>query len=255
MAYDNLFKFAVGTVVAGGLLTVNAMAHATVLEYEFALSNGAQSAQATFTFSDESGSNTLDIVLTNTMTTNDGPQWLTGLFFDIAGSPDLTNASVSGDMITLDSAGNQTPFTDESPDEFWGFQQEFSAGDLPFGEQQYGLGAAGFDVFGPSDVISGSFHSLNGPPGGVLADIPDLDVPNGFANPNRPFFLGDVHFSFDLPDAFDIHDASVDNVAFVFGSDFGEIVLVPVPPAVALGAFGLISLAAVGVRRKFKNTA
>ena len=59
--------------------------HAGEVTIDFALSNGTQSGAASFIFSDAGPTPTLDIVLTNTMTTNGGPNWMTGAFFNIGG--------------------------------------------------------------------------------------------------------------------------------------------------------------------------
>ena len=129
-------------------------ANAAEVSFDFAHDNGTQSASANFTFADGAGAlgnlTSLTITLSNTMTTNplqgNGPNWLTGLFFNIAGSPTLSYQSVNGNMITLDGT-TQSPFTDYTPDQFWSYRDNLT-GELPFGDQQYGLGAAGFDLFG-----------------------------------------------------------------------------------------------------------
>src|SRR5688572_21448591 len=88
-------------------------------------SNGVQSASASFAFSNSGGQNRLDITLTNTMTTNGGPQWLTGLFFDIAGAPELTNADAVGSMISLNGT-TQTPYNTVTASHFWAFRDDLS---------------------------------------------------------------------------------------------------------------------------------
>ena len=138
-------------VVAAALVTALAgNVYADELSFNFALSNGTQSASADFTFSDAgSGPVTLNIVLTNTMTTNAGPNWLTGLFFNLAGSPTLTYQGLSPlpppeewRMITLEGT-TQTVYDAADPDNFWAYRQDPDLpGELPFGDQQYGLGAA-----------------------------------------------------------------------------------------------------------------
>ncbi len=229
-------------------------AYADELSFNFALSNGTQSASADFTFSAENALApvTLSIVLTNTMTTNDGPNWLTGLFFNLAGSPMLDYKSTDGHMITLEGTTQSDFFYDLGktmpgrPADFWAYrgtdQNEFFPGELPFGDQQYGLGAAGFDVFGLSDILGDPPNFIlpqpAGSDGGILADIDGLSVPEG--HEGRPFVLGPLEFIFDLPDDFLLSEVDVGDVAFVFGTGFEEVVLIPLPLPVAMAGAGLM---------------
>ena len=229
-------------------------ANADELSFNFALSNGTQSASADFTFSADNALApvTLSIVLTNTMTTNGGPNWLTGLFFDLAGSPTLDYKSTDGQMITLDGTTQSDFFYDVGktmpgqPADFWAYrgtdQNEFFPGELPFGDQQYGLGAAGLDVFGLSDILGDPppfiLPQPAGTDGGILADIDGLSVPGG--HEGRPFVLGSLEFIFDLPDDFLLSQAGVSDIAFIFGTGFDEVVLIPLPLPVAMAGAGLM---------------
>jgi hypothetical protein len=232
-------------------------AEANVLN--FSKSNGTHSASATFAFSNNGGQKQLNITLTNTMTTNSGPNWLTGLFFDIAGAPTLNTNAVTGDLITLNGT-TQTAYNAHTPAQMWAFRDDI---DGALSGQQYGLGACGFGVFGPSDMIQpgGPHPQPNGTPGGILADIAGLSVPPG--HQGKPFALGSLSFTFLLDNSFDVNNASVDNVAFVFGSSFGEVVLngdgppppppvVPVPMALPMAVAGLAGVA-IYRRRATKN--
>ena len=172
---------------------IGGLAHADTLSFSEGLSNGTQSATASFTFDDTA--NTLSVVLKNTMTTNGGPQWLTGLFWNVTGADGLSitpasvaNDRVDGDMITL-SGTTQIPYTDVDVGHFWAYRDDLSSGDYgsfldsAFGgtTRQYGLGSAGFDVFGQSDILNfdlgGPTPQPNGTDGGILADIVGLQSP------------------------------------------------------------------------------
>jgi hypothetical protein len=231
------------------------------------LADGTHSATATFVFNDDGPTTTLDILLVNTMSvTGEGtnPQWLQGLFFDIAGSPVLSYLGLGGDgsdayndMVIVHDGGmgpdTYTAYNTVSVDHFWALDQNISGGLLPFGSQQYGLGAAGFGVFSSTEVLNlqagGPLPQLDGSDGGILSgDLlanGTLDLPGGHTE--REMVDGGIWLSFDLGD-YDVEDASVDNVNFVFGTSFGEVVLIPVPAALPLGLAGLVGLV-VGRRR------
>lgn len=236
--------FAVATTLS---LFAGISANADEVSFDFALDNGVQSASANFTFADGAGLgdlSTLTITLTNTMTTNGGPNWLTGLFFDMAGSPALSYQSVNGNMITLDGT-NQSIYNDATPDHFWAYRDDLS-GMLPFGDQQYGLGSAGFGIFGQSDILNwdpnGPQPQPDGTDGGILADIGGLSVPNG--HEGKPFVLGSLQLTFYLPEGFSLDNADVNDVAFVFGTGFEEVVLIPLPLPLAMAAagFGIVAV-------------
>ena len=146
-------------------------------------------------------------------------------------------------MITLDGT-TQSPFTDYDPDQFWAYRDNLT-GELPFGDQQYGLGAAGFDIFGDLDMLApgGPEPQPNGADGGILADIDGLMVPDG--HETTPFVLGSLQLTFWLPEGFDLASADVSDVAFVFGTGFDEIILViplPLPLAMAAAGFGIVAV-------------
>ena len=221
-------------------------AYADELSFDFALSNGTQSASANFTFSSDNALApvTLRIELTNTMTSNGGPNWLTGLFFNLAESPTMTFDSLSAPlgMITLEGT-TPTEYTAALPGHFWAFRQDDDLpGDLPLGDQEYGLGSSGLDIFGPSDVFNldpdGPLPQPGGSDGGILADIVGLQVPAG--HEGRPFVLGSLVFEFLLEDGFVLSQAGVSDVGFLFGTGFEEVYLIPLPLPVAMAGAGLM---------------
>ena len=233
--------------VAAVLTALAGNAYADELSFEFALSNGTQSASANFTF--DAGARTLTISLTNTMTSNDGPNWLTGLFFNLAGvDTPIAPSAANGQMITLEGPDEHYPYQHQHPNagnpaNFWAYRNDLS-GELPFGDQQYGLGAAGLDIFGLQDMINypnipgDILPQPAGSDGGILANIGGLSVPEG--HEGRPFVLGSLLFEFLLPEGFVLAQAGVGNIAFIFGTGFEETVLIPLPLPIAMAAAGLM---------------
>lgn len=257
-------------------LTSLALAGATdasELTLTSSLDNGIQAATAYFTFNDDGATTTLSIMLINDMTvTGDGtnPQWLQGLFFNLVGAPTLTYTGLGGDstdayndmVILQPGATDSDPdsisaYTDYTVDHFWGLRQDLSAGDLPFGSQQYGLGAAGFGIFSESDVLNfqvgGPVPQLDGSDGGILSGTMlssgSINLPDGHTD--REMVDGGIWLTFDLG-AYTFDENSLSDIAFVFGTSFSEIVLVPVPLALPVGLIGLAGMI-VG-RKRLRRT-
>ena len=76
-----------------------------------------------------------------------------------------------------------------------------------------------------------------GTDGGIVPSFVGVTVPPGHFG--RPFALGSLTFHFDLDMEFNFANASVENVSFVFGTGFDEVVLTPLPAALPMGLFGL----------------
>ena len=242
-------------------------AQAGTLMFSQSLTNGAQSASVLFVFDDSTDK--LTITLTNTMSTNGGPQWLTGLFWNLTGADGFTIAPhaadpelrVEGDLITL-SGTTQTDYGIAEEGHFWAYRDDISDYgsflDTAFGgtTRAYGLGAAGFsaagfDMFSQSNILNFQDNPApqpDGADGGILADIGILEVPGG--HEGKPFALGSLTYLFDLTgfDAIADSGLAVVDVAFVFGTGFDETVLIPLPPAVWAGAIGLVGV--VALRRR-----
>jgi hypothetical protein len=154
--------------------------------------------------------------------------------------------------VLTDGGGNPdtaSAYNTVTVDHFWGLNQSISGGSLPFGDQQYGLGAAGFGVFAPSTILNlqagGPLPQPDGSDGGILSgdllDAGTIDIPSGHTD--RPMVDGGIWLTFDLGN-YDINQADelVSDVNFVFGTSFGEIVLIPVPMALPVGLAGLIGV-------------
>lgn len=223
------------------------------------------SARATFNFT----RGQLEITLTNTSTyapRSDGSRgpdsgnvsWLTGLFFNIEGGRITGGGSASGPMVWAERGGGFTPLdqTQADPGAFWAFRDNLTPSDFGGfadlfggGEQQYGLGAAGFDIFGPHDILEpeGNHPGENNPPagsgGGILPGVQGLELPNGHRD--RAYVDETIVFVFD----FEFFDDEVipvfSDVAFVWGTDLaqGLVVLIPLPAALPMGLAGLAGVA------------
>lgn len=253
--------------IGAGALSVVAICgptHAATVTITQTLDDGTHAATAIFIFDDSGATTTLSIQLINDMSvTGEGtnPQWLQGLFFDMAGSPTMSYLGLGGDgsddfndMIQLSPGATDTdpdPFvayTDVTVDHFWGLRQDIAGGELPFGTQQYGLAAAGFGVFSEDDVLNlqatGPLPQLDGSDGGILSatllDSGSINLPDGHT---REMVDGGIWLTFDLGD-YQFDESSISDVSFVFGTSFGEIVLVPVPLALPMGLAGLAGIAA-----------
>ena len=228
--------------------------------------NGATlEAQATFDLAGDF----LTITLTNIATSDeetgglDTPtNTLTGLFFDLNGSPTLTtvSATVAGGSSVI-QAGTCVPgpcvgATDMSGE--WGYSgsQDFSFTGGP--SAGYGIASPGYLTTGLSENI-GNFN--NGGAGPNLDDPTSLDGINfgivssaGTYNPNGGLAsdpLVQDSIVFVLSGASGLTMADVSNVSFQYGTSFGEpIVTVPVPTAVWLFGSGLLGLVGVARRRK-----
>ncbi len=274
-SHSSFFGIGRGGVALIAMLSANASFGATTT-ITTSLTNGTQAATVNFIFDDSGASTTLSIQLVNDMTaTGSGtnPQWLQGVFFDLVGSPEMSYIGMGGDgtddfndMIQLSPGATSgdpdtfTSYTDVTVDHFWGLRDDISGGELPFGDQQYGLGAAGFGVF-PSGSLNyqagGPDPQLDGSDGGIISanvlDNGTVNVPDGHT---REMVDGGIWLVFDLGD-YEFDEESVSDVTFVFGTDFGEVVLppgvaVPVPLALPLGLAGLVGL--IACRRRLEES-
>ncbi len=122
-------------LAGAAFVPLSGVAFADEVNFSTSLTNGTQSATALFTFDDTDGNGTLTVVLTNTMSTNGGPQWLTGLFWNLTGADGLNiaptgvaNDRVEGDMITL-SGTTQSAYNTADEGHFWAYRDDISSGD------------------------------------------------------------------------------------------------------------------------------
>lgn len=215
---------------------------------------GGFSAEAVFTY--DTVTNQLCIELSNAAVENTDPNWLTGLFWNMTGTDleksDYDASGVEGDMYTFPDGTNagKTAYTDHTADQFWAFKNNIDSNDIPFGDQSFGLGAAGFDVFSGADMLvaGGPHPQPDGVDGGIVADFPDLSI----SQKSTEFIQSSLLLKFTLTGYVgDGTDISIDDVWFQYGSGFGEEgfngMVIPLPAGGAMAGAGLLI---VGMRRR-----
>ncbi len=186
----------------------------------FSFSSGNAAASASFT---ASGS-LLTVTLTNvskadTLVPSDV---LTGLFFSIAGNPNLTAVAAtvpSGSYVFTTNGKTATTLGTTDVGNQWAYRSGISGAP---GGGTYGLGAAGFNIFGPHNLIeSGSAPSPGGVDYGVVS-AGDSNVTGNGGLQGRPLIDHSVQFTFTgLPVGTDLTTALSD-VVFQYGTSCSE---------------------------------
>lgn len=209
----------------------------------FTASQGNLAASATF---DTSGTD-LVVTLSNTSLVDvlAPANVLTGLFFDVSGSPlGLTPASA------VVPAGSMVLFGGTDPGGAVGGEWAYRAAlaGAPHGAA-YGISSSGFNLFGPPDVFPGT--NLNGPvsPNGLNYGITSVgDDPvtgNAAVTGGEPLIQYSVVFHLSgLPAGFD-PSAAISNVSFQYGTDLSEP-NIPAPGSLACLAAAVL----VAARRR-----
>lgn len=213
-----------------------------------------RSAKATFT----SSGAMLTVLLENTAAVQSAdPSWLlTGLFFNTGGAKLQALSATLPDGSSLLYAGSNSGVTDVSGE--WAHVSGRISG---FADADHGVGAAGFGIFGPHDVIGGS--NIAGPVNvggmdfGITAAADAAAVKqNKAVTGQNPLIRNAVLFTFAVDDlAFEVGDLS--HVAFQYGTSLSEPAyaatfaeyapdpgVVPVPSAAMAGVvmLGLLPL-------------
>jgi hypothetical protein len=225
-------------------------------------SAGGRSASADFTVS---GSN-LIVTLTNTSTADglvptDG---LTGVFFDLQGSPTLSvtgGSALLGPLSTVINPPSPGPATDPAPVGSVGSEWAFKGG-LSVGTRgAYGISSSGLGIFGPGDRFITTSGSLSGPddPDGIqyaittAGDDPTTD--NG--GYDVPLIKNSVVFTLTGFTG----SLSVSNVLFQYGTGLTEPTIpgtptpaVPEPATISMILSALLPLGVVGLRRLRRRT-
>ncbi len=191
------------------------------------MTNGTRAASATF---DVSGTN-LVVTLTNTSTFDSlvPVDLLTGVFFNLAGSPVLSHGAGSsavlgtGSSVLYPDSGSGTDAGSVVGGE-WALGQEFDANGLfqyaGFSNATYGLSSTGIGLFGPGDVFPGTNlsgpASPNGPQYGIVSAGDNPATANGGLS--TPIIKNAVVFTIPgLPPGFNPF-SSVSGVTFLYGT-------------------------------------
>jgi hypothetical protein len=215
----------------------------------FDVAGGSHSASAIFSLAGQ----VLDITLSNTYSA--APNYafvdtevLTGLFFDVVGSPALTKVYamvptesaivLNGTDITASETSSQ-PLGTGDISAAWAYK----SGTLAGVSQRYGISASGLNIFGSANLFypGGSLpHQQGTAPNGVDYGLMPLSTTNythdGFST--KAFIQSSATFEFS---GFTGSLSDIHNVRFQYGTaiDAFSLILVPEPSVGAL----LISLA------------
>ncbi len=234
----------VAAVAALGLFSASS-ASAGMVTWSFSSGNAA--AEATF---DTSGTDLL-VTLTNTSTADVlvPVDVLTGVFFDIAGSP----LALMRTSATL-NAGSIVLFGTTDPGGVVGGEWAYKGGLSGPHSAAYGISSSGLGLFGSGDLFPGSDLQSPTSPDGLQYGITSAGD-NG-ATGNSPV-IGDgaliknsvVFVLSGLPQGFDPM-ASIGNVSFQYGTDLEEPNYVGFPaPGVGVSV-GVMAAIAMGRRRR-----
>lgn len=202
-----------------GILCFAGMATPARSSIIFSADNGDLGASVSF----EQTENMLIITLTNTSSTDVlvPADVLTGVFFDLAGNPQLFALSAiigPGSTLNWGTAGQ-----DNSLGSQWAYVGEI---DNLFIMASQGISASGLGIFGPHDVFPGGPGVGNGPQGldfGLLSAGDDLTTGNKQVTGKVPLVKDSMVFTLNgLPEDFILTPQSISNVAFQYGTDLSE---------------------------------
>jgi len=178
----------------------------------------------------------LIVTLTNTSTADAlvPVDILTGIFFDIGGAP-LALTRTSAVLAT----GSVVHFGPVDPGNVVGGEWAYKAALGGPGGRDYGIGSAGFGLFGPTDLFPGTDlqppTSPNGLEYGITSFGDNLATGNApVTGPNALIQHSVVFTMTGLPGGFD-PNSMIQNVLFQYGTDLSEPSIPGVPePAIAM---------------------
>lgn len=236
--------------VAAVAAAIGSVSSASAAAVTWNFSSGNYAAEAVFS---TSGTN-LVVTLTNTSAADVlvPIDVLTGVFFDITGSP-LSLGRTSAAL----NAGSSVLFGTTDPSNVVGGEWAYLGGlsGAPHGAD-YGISSTGLGLFGPGDRFPGT--NLQGPPGGSVGGLEYgiTSAGDNGATGNTPvtgtnaLIKNSVVFTLSgLPANFD-PAASIGNVSFQYGTNLEEPNYPGVPaPGVGISA-GLMGALALGRRRR-----
>lgn len=226
----------VGLVLAGS---------ASAAQISFTGSSGSLAASVTF---DTSGTDLL-VTLTNTSTADAlvPVDILTGVFFDIAGSPlALTRTSA------VVPAGSSVFYGSTDPGGVVGGEWAYRSGLAGPGGRAYGISSAGLGLFGPGDLFPGTDlqppASPNGLEYGITSAGDNLATGNAAVTGSNALIKNQVVFTLSgLPAGFN-PSTGILNVLFQYGTDLSEPSFPGVPEPSSLSLLAIAAL--VAGRRK-----
>lgn len=231
----------------------------------FAGSQGTLSAQAVF---DVNGSNQLVVTLTNTSMSDvlEPKDVLTAIFFDIAGTGELSpvSAVLWGSTVIYDPDGQPAG---GSVGGEWGYGSGLSG--APLGATQ-GISSSGLGgLFGQPNF---SGDELGGPTNGALDGLQyglvsagdDPSTGNGGVKKDEGLIMNAVQFILDIEtDGFALASGSISNVSFQYGTGLyepnvpGDVVTItsgaPLPEPMSLAVWSMLgAMAVLRWRRRHK---
>lgn len=204
--------------IVAGILLIAATASPVHSSIIFSATHGNLGASVSF----EQTEDMLVVTLTNTSAADVlvPADVLTGVFFDLAGNPQLSALSAIiglGSTLNWGEAGDGNSLGSQ-----WAYVGNISNTRVA----NQGISASGLGIFGPHDVFPGGPGVGNGPQGldfGLLSAGDDLATGNNQVTGRVPLVKDSMVLTLNgLPEDFILTPQSISNVAFQYGTDLSE---------------------------------